>query len=231
MNLLPTITTTSADWRERIKEAKNLKLKEISVFPTCLSLEERKELYELLKEASIERIPFVHLRTDMEVWELDYLVRNFHVKVFNTHSRREYPIPPEWDKYRKKIHIENTYFPLDEKEIKEFAGVCLDFSHLEGSRIYQPERYANDVKIIEKYGSGCGHISPVKNWNFLDKEAWRFKKGETENFPHILKDLSELNYLKRYPLKYFGKYLALEMENSVEEQLKAKEYIIKLLKP
>ena len=230
MYLLPTITTTSKDWREKVKEAKDLKLKEISIFPTCLGLEERKELYELLKETSIEKIPFVHLRTDMGVWELNYLVRNFHTKVFNTHSRREYPIPSEWDKYRKNIYIENTYFPFDEKEIKEFAGICLDFSHLEASRIYQPERYPHDIKMIEKYGSGCGHISPAPNWNFLDKDIWQFNREKGKNFPHTLKNLSELDYLKQYPASYFGEYLALEMENSLKEQLKAKEYIIKLLK-
>jgi hypothetical protein len=223
--LLSTITTTSSDWRDKAKEIKKLRLKEISIFPTCLDLSERRELYELLKKTNIERIPFVHLKSDMELWELDYLVKNYHTKVFNTHTRREYPIPPEWQKYRKMIYIENTYFPFDEKEIEEFAGICLDMSHLEARRIYQPEKYIHDIKIIEKHNCGCSHIGPTKDWNFLNK-----KETEKHPHPHILKDLSELDYLKKYPLWYFGAYVALEMENSLEEQLKAKDYIIKLLK-
>lgn len=224
--LLPTITTTSSDWRVKVKEVKNLGLKEISIFPTCLGLAERKELYELLKGEGIEGISLVHLRSDMELWELEYLVKNYHTKVFNTHTRRAYPIPSEWQKYWEMIYIENTYLPFDEKEIKEFAGICLDLSHLEACRIYQPERYIHDIKIIENYGCGCNHIGPAKDWNILNKK----EGAEGHHHPHILRKLSELDYLKKYPSRYFGEYLALEMGNSIKEQLKARDYIIKLLK-
>lgn len=224
MNILPTITTKFQNWRDKVKEAKSLKLKEVSVFPTLLNLEERKELYRLLEGSCIEEIPFVHLRSDIELWELDYLTKKWQTKVFNTHGSRQFPIPQEWDKYRKMIYIENSYFPLEEKEVERFAGVCLDFAHLENRRIYYPEGYSNDIKVLEEYGCGCNHISPMKNWNFLNE-----KEEKKYPDPHILNNFTELDYLKQYPARYFSPFIALEMENTIAEQLKAKEYIINLL--
>ena len=92
MLILPTITTITPEaWRDKVKEVKKLKLEEIALFPTCLNQAERKKLYQLLKETSIKSIPFVHLRNDMPEEELDYLKKNYQTKVFNTHTKREYP--------------------------------------------------------------------------------------------------------------------------------------------
>ncbi len=227
MQILPTITTiTPGAWREKVKEVKRLKLKEVALFPTCLNQAERKELYQLLEEANIKSIPLVHLRSDMEIWELDYLVQHYQTKVFNTHPAREYPIPADWGKYKNLIYIENTYEPFDEEEIGEFGGICLDFSHLENNRLFRKETYEHNIKIIEKYPCGCNHVSPAKDSAFLNKEA----RNRENQHPHFLKNLSGLDYLKQYPLSYFSSWVALELENTIGEQLKAKEYIINLVK-
>ena len=219
MKILPAVTTiTPKAWKDKIKEVKELKLKEVYLFPTCLKQKERKELYETIEKTSIERIPFVHLRSDMELWELDYLTENYKTKVFNTHSQKEYPLANNLDKYKDFIYIENTYAPLDEEEIKEFAGICLDFSHLENDRVFHPEKYRHNVSLIEKCSAGCNHISAVKP----SKEA-----SVLEYDNHYLKDLSELDYLKKYPLKYFSQYIAIELENTIEQQLEAIAYIKK----
>lgn len=224
MQILPTITTiTPKAWRDKVKEVKKLKLKEVALFPTCLNQEERKELYQLLKKTNVKSIPFVHLRNDMEIWELDYLVKNYQTKVFNTHTQREYPFLYDYAKYKDVIYIENVYEPLDEEEIKEFAGVCLDVSHLETDRILDIKKYEHNIKIIDKYGCGCNHISAVKD--IITKDEKNYSKYDT----HFLEDLSELDYLKKYPLKYFASFIAIELENTIEEQLKAKEYIVNLL--
>ena len=220
MKIFPAITTISPNWRDKLSETKELKLEEISIFPTCLNLAERKELYELLKETKIKRIPFVHLRSDMDLWELDYLIKNYGTRVFNTHTAREYPLNAGWTKHKDIIHIENTYEPLDEQEIKRFAGICLDFSHLENNKNFRPEIYQHNIKMIEKYGCYCNHIGPAKSFPFLNKKANR----EETKHPHLLDDLSELDYLRKYT-KYFSPFMALEMENSIKEQLKAREYL------
>jgi len=204
-----------------------LKLKEVALFLTCVDLKERQELFVLLKKTGIKEIPFVHLRSDHDVRELDYLIKNYHTKAFNMHTKREYAYFPDYKKYKDMTYIENTCEPFDEKELREFAGICLDFAHLENSRIFEPQKYEHDVALIKKYGCGCNHISPAKDYPFFNNKEIRYPKNQS---PHIMKDLSELDYLKRYPLSYFGEYLAIEMENSIKEQLEAKEYIVKLLR-
>lgn len=216
MQILPTITTiTPGQWRDKVKEVKKFKLKEIAVFPTCLDAKQRKELFSLLEATDVKRIPFVHLRGDMAIEELDYLVKKFKTKVFNIHASREYPFLHDYSKYRDVIYIEDVYTPFDEEELKQFAGVCVDFSHLENDRLLNQEKYRHDIAVIERHRIGCGHISAVKD--------------HRRHSAHFLENLQELNYLKRYPLEYFGDFLAIELENTIEEQLKAKEYISALI--
>lgn len=225
MKILPTITTIF-DWRNKVKEVKELGLKEVSVFLTCVNPEERRELYLSLKDTKIKKIPFVHIRSDMKKEEMDYLIKNYHTKAFNIHTKREYPYPRDYKEYKNMIYIENTYEPFDEKELQEFAGICLDTGHLENSRIFKRDLYNINIKAIERRECGCNHIGPAKNFSFFKKREVKYAKS---GHPHFMKNLSELDYLKKYPQKYFGKFLALEMENTIKEQLKVKDYISKIL--
>ncbi|MDP3990855.1 MAG: hypothetical protein Q8P63_00980 [Candidatus Nealsonbacteria bacterium] len=224
MQIFPTITTkTKSGWKSKVEEVRILKLKEVSVFLSCLLPQERKELYQALKKTKVQKIPLVHLRDDVELWELDYLREHYQTAIFNTHSGREFPFKNNLDKYKKEIYIENAYYSFDEEELKEFAGICLDFSHLENDRLLRPEIYQQDIKLIEKYPLGCGHISAINSMTNMDKEgsAWRCS--------HFFENLFEFDYLKRYPLKYFPSIIAIELENSIKDQLKVKEYILNLL--
>jgi hypothetical protein len=161
----------------------------------------------------------------MDVWELDFLVNEFKTEVFNTHTQREYLLSFNLDKYKDRIYIENTYLPLDEKEINEFAGICLDFSHLDNDRRFRENVYENNIKMIEKYGCGCNHISPQKSFPFLDKK----ERDPNLKHPHFFDNLSEFDYLKNYPKRYFSPYLAVEIENSIKEQLGVIKYIKSIL--
>lgn len=227
MEILPTVTTTTIfDWENKIKEIKDFGLEKIALFPTCLNFEAREKLYNLLKDTKVKNIPFVHLRSDITKEEIDYLIKNYNTQIFNMHTKREYPYPPDCQKYKNMIYIENTYYPFDEKELEQFAGICLDFAHLENSKIFKPDTHGHNVKLIEKYGCGCNHISPDKNYSLFNKT----KRYQGKTHAHFLEKLSQLNYLKSYPQNYFGRFAALEMENSIKEQLEAKDYILKILK-
>jgi len=223
--ILPSITTIDKSlWRNKIEELRKLKFKEVFLFLSSLIKKDRKELYELLKQTDIEKIPLVHLKSDMELWELDYLVKNYKTEVFNIHTQREHPLLHDFSKYKDIIYIENTILPLDEREIKDFAGICLDLSHLEGSRVMRRDVYENDIKLIKKYPIGCNHISGINESSFSSEDA------NPAYDDHFISDLSEFDYLKKYPKEYFSPFIAIELENSIGEQLKAKEYIINLLK-
>lgn len=222
--ILVSITTTSDnDWRARIRDANELGIEEIGFFPTCLGPNERQEFYKALLGSKIKSIPFCHLRNDMSVEEMDFLVEKYHTQVFNAHMEIEYPRVQDWSKYKKIIFIEFVYHKLDENELKEFGGICLDLSHLEDDRLLHKDRYEYNIKVLEKYPIGCNHISAVRKISRVDNI------GEKRFDFHRLDDLSELDYLEGYPKKYFSPFCAVELENSIPEQVKVRDYINKLI--
>lgn len=228
--ILPTITTTNrSDWREKCDEISFNKIKEACVFPTTLNIKERKELYGRLEKTSLERIPFVHLRSDMEEWELEYFISHYHTKIFNTHSRKEHPFVHNLSKFTSYIFIENVFTAFDEEEIQECAGVCIDFSHLENDRKKDRERYNYFLKIIKKYPRGCGHLSSVRNVKHIDENAKVFHAKASRYDSHWLGELCELDYIIRYK-SILPPIIALELENPIKRQLEAKEYVERRLK-
>jgi hypothetical protein len=223
--ILVSITTTNrSDWRNKIKEARKLSVKELALFPTCLEEKERQELYFLLKKNNFKNVPFVHITNKMSLEELDFLIDEFNVQAFNIHTDREYPFIYDYSKHKKMIFIENVFFPLSEKEVKRFGGVCLDLTHLENDRVLQPEKYQENLKVIEKYSIGCNHLS------CFTKKICLGKKGNLRLDRHLLKKIEQMDYLKKYPARYFSKFIAIELENSIKMQLKIKDYLIKKLK-
>ncbi|MFA5086109.1 MAG: hypothetical protein WC468_00710 [Candidatus Paceibacterota bacterium] len=224
MKFIPTITTTSgSNLKEKMREVELLKIEEVALFLTCLGKEQRKNLYEMIKRSPIKRIPFVHLRSDMDVSELEFLAKEYDTKIFCTHSERLFPVDNEWlVKYRELICIENTYdAPLDEGEIKKFGGICLDFAHLENLRLLETEKYKKEVEVLNKFPIKCNHISVIKkDFSYVDSKTRKLQYDS-----HHLEDVSELDYLKNYPVQYFSDYCAMELDNKLSEQLEAIEYI------
>lgn len=227
---LPSITTISAKygvsgntWQDKIKEIDELGLKKVAIFSTCLNKEQRQEMYGLLKKTGLKEIPFVHIRSDMPAEELDYLAKKFKTKVFNIHSEKQYPFAHNLEKYHKQFFIENAFSSWDEQEIKKFAGLCLDFSHLENSRLLNQERYKHRLDILKKFKIGCNHVGPIS------KEKVFWPGDSEENYDrHLYSDLSEFDYLKNYPKEFFSNYIAIEVENSLADQLKAIDYIYEI---
>ncbi|MDD3386675.1 MAG: hypothetical protein PHX92_01965 [Candidatus Pacebacteria bacterium] len=170
MKIYPAITTRKdSNWRDKFREIDYLNLEEVAVFPTFLEKRERENLYQMIKDSSIKKIPLVHLREDMDIEELNFFAKKYHTQVFNTHSSMEYKIDPKWIiEYKELICIENTHkSPLSEEEIKKYGGICLDFSHLENTRMLELERYEKEQEIISKFGVKCNHISAIKKRIFF----------------------------------------------------------------
>jgi len=214
--IYPTLTSTEKGNIDKyVKEINSLKIKEICLFLTGLEKTERKELYRKLEETCLEKIPFVHLRSDMNSEELKYLIGKYKTKIFNIHSEKQYPLENDLSKYIKQIYIENIFSELDEKEIQKFAGICIDFSHLEKMRLISPDIYNHNLEIINKYPFGCAHISAFKS---LDNPVTN----------HFAEQKSDFDYLKRYkPL--FPEICAIELENSISDQLSFIDYIYSII--
>ncbi|PIT88243.1 MAG: hypothetical protein COU29_03180 [Candidatus Magasanikbacteria bacterium CG10_big_fil_rev_8_21_14_0_10_36_32] len=222
--LLSITTTPGSDWRQKIKEIDDLNLKEVALFPTFLEKKERDVLYNLLEKTNLETIPFTHLREeDMELAEIKYLTERWSCKVFNIHSGAVDVNKNVFGDYCDKIYVENGAALLEEKFVKASAGICLDFTHLENDRRLQPEIYDYIVNLTKKYKVGCAHIGAIMDKSFFreDVASYRYDK-------HFAEKESQFDYLKNYSLEMFPDYTALELENTLAEQLEFKNYIISL---
>jgi len=227
--LLGLTTTKKSDWQGKVREIDRLGLKEIALFPTCLKIKERRELYKLLEKTGLEKIPFVHVRHDFKKWEFAYLEKRFGTEVFNTHfDKVNDEFIAEGKRYLKRTYLENNR-PLSDNSIPLldiFAGFCLDISHWEDYGRRQKEtNFKKLPKLLKKYKVGCCHISAVRKEPYFEIEN---KKKIKYYNSHWLRDLSELDYVKKY-VKYLPPVCAIELENSLEEQLKVKKYLEKII--
>ncbi|PIU78907.1 MAG: hypothetical protein COZ28_03175 [Candidatus Moranbacteria bacterium CG_4_10_14_3_um_filter_44_15] len=230
--LLGLTTTFGSDWRAKIKEIDKLKIQEIALFPTCLGEKNRKELYALLEKTSLLKILFIHLRDDMQESEIDYLVNKFGAECFNLHPEEKAYQFVLRSKYRDRIYIENLYSTKHRlffnKEIFQkynIAGVCLDFSHLAAEEKVYPDYYPEKLEIIKNTKIGCNHLSVC-----YPKKKFEPTINSYTYDSHYMEKLSNLDYLKNYPISFFSNMLAIELENSFKEQLEAKKYIEELIR-
>jgi hypothetical protein len=217
--LLGLTTTPRSDWREKIKEIDTYKIKEVALFLTFLNIESRKELYALLEKSSLDKTPHIHLRDDMEKWEIDYLSTRWKVRFFNIH--------PNWLFFEqlqnwgieKKVYVENLN-RIDatfEKISKLSGGICLDFSHWEMHHTKNNNGYIKLKKLLEEFPVECCHISSIKNWFGL------FKKDD-----HLMHKIEHLNYIKNY-LSWLPETISIELENSFCQQLEVQKYLEKII--
>jgi len=219
MKIYPTITSVSGHWLEKLKEADKLGLEEVCFFPTCMMVKEREEFYKLLERSSIKKIPLVHLRSDMQLWEMDFLVQKYQTEVFNCHSLAVNPLENDLSKYRKRIFVENSLNFPEEKEMNLYAGLCLDFSHFEKIRLENHEKYLQDTNRLKNYKCGCAHISA-----FFKLPSFVPKFISSHFSCHYLWRLSDVDYLIRYR-EFFPKIAAIELENSLKRQLEVITYL------
>lgn len=218
--ILPSITTAHNDhWELMVREVKDLGVTEIALFVTTLEKDQRLNLYQKLKEISGLKIPFVHARSDMRKEEYEFLVKVFNTERFNLHPLRNYPVDEDLGKLKEKIFIENGSNLL-EGDLEGFAGICLDLAHLDFNRRYEQDAYQIICDLIAKYSVGTNHISAI-----VKRET---EKGHEFTDWHTMSELEEFDYLKKYPENFFGNYLALELTNSISEQLKVKKYLQEL---
>lgn len=223
--VLPTITTLG--WEKclkKVEEIDKLKIETASLFLTGLEEKKRKVFYKKLESTNLKKIPAIHARTDMSPDELDYFIKKYKTKVFNIHPLREYPFFYDWTKYLDKVYIENTHSGWRAGDLRGFAGICIDFSHLETLRLVDKEKYKKSVKIINKNKIGMAHLSAIKIKKIFDKNLGYFVYDD-----HIADKNSDFDYLKNYPKKWFPKYCAIELNNSLEKQLEFKKYIEKII--
>jgi len=221
--IYPSLTSTDKNQITiNFDQINKLNIDTVCLFLTCLEKEERTDLFERLKKSSITNIPFVHLRSDMDEFEIEYLINNFNTQVFNIHSQNNHPLQYDLSKYKNQIFVENTFGEFDEETIKKFAGICIDFTHLENFRRKDKAIYNKQISQIEKYQCRCGHVGAIKGKPIFDEKLNRLHYDL-----HYLENMSEVDYLVKYK-KYYPEFMVLELENSIEQQLEIIKYLIKI---
>lgn len=226
--IIPSITThslTGHTWRDKITEIEQLGLKQVGLFLTGLSEVERYECFcelEFLASHHLFSIPFVHAVSTMKEDEYRFLVDTFDTEWFNLHPMWEYPLKyPLSDEIRSRILIENSQFEfaLRTQDVEGFAGLCLDLSHLEDSRRSRPEVFDANVGLSHTASVTANHISAVI------KTPRKVQANLLAYSSHTASEPEDFSYLSGLPSITVAPLCALELENSLAEQVALMPFI------
>ncbi len=210
------------DWRIAIQDTARLGINRFALFLTGLDPIQRKTLYDALLSHRLRHeitIPFVHTRGDMHPDEYRFLMGEFGTERFNLHKtsmqRHEHQLS---DILRSRIYIENAW-RIEASDLDGFAGICLDFSHMEAILYEDEAEYPALEMLLEKFPIGANHVSAFTLATPRDNRRDR----------HFTTLPSDFDYLSGFPRRYFAKYVAIELSNPLEKQLEVKDRIEKLL--
>jgi len=215
--IYPSITGfVNYDWQKQMEEINELKIVEVAVFLSAFDKKERNHLYRFLLRSSIKKVPLVHLRDDTDSSDIKFFIENFKTEYFNIHEPF-FRILNQWKGYWHKIYLELNYndeIPKD-IDVKKIGGFCIDLSHLKTAvaRGTEEAKYVFSNKNSQKFV--CNHLNGFDPKNNKDK--------------HTVADLKDFDYLITLPKYVFGNVIALEVYNSIKEQLKFREYLTSLL--
>ncbi len=228
--LLGFVTTYGSNYRKKIEELNELGLTEIALFLTGADPKMRKNIYRLLERSAVKEIPHVHLRTDMEKWELDYLEEKFGTQVFNIHGKNDthsFENSQEMMKGKmSKIFVENCFNVPDEEELSKYGGLCIDFSHWQDGVLLGRKEYkiGKMEYFAKRFEIGCSHISAVGDKKIFSNDMVYNDVMYANYSKHFFDDFEEFDYIKNY-IDYLPGLISIELENSFKQQLKVKKYL------
>lgn len=203
-------------WKRKLKEIEKYKIKKFALFVEEIEKKQRWELYNKLldlKKRQFVEIPLVHLRHDSELKEIIFLKKNFKTKYFNIHDFCFGDIH-KWRGSYKDLYLELGFHnSLDKRaEVNKIGGFCIDLAHFKISKDNRTKEfnYINKRKTVSRYFK-CNHLNGCS----MDSK---------KQF-HRVRNIKDLEYLKTLPKFIFGKVIALEMYNSIKDQLKYKKFL------
>ena len=206
----------SLDWSEKLEEINELDVKSVALFLERFDKKERDNLYRLLLKSSIKNIPLVHLRDDVGKEEMKFLMDRYGTQYFNIHEDH-FQYLDQWQGYWDKLYLEMNYDSDVAKDVKvrRIGGFCIDLAHFKAAIARGSEEAFYVFLRRNKIEFACNHLG---GYNPLKQED-----------KHIVTDLKEFDYLTTLPKFVFGKIIALEVDNSISEQIIFKKYLAKIL--
>lgn len=214
--LLSITGTKSFDWARKLKEISARKIDEVAVFLESFDKKERDNFYRLLLKSTVKSVPFVHLKDDVSKEEMKFFIDRLKTKYFNIHEDH-FKVLFQWQGYWDKLYLEMNYDDKIAKDVKvrKIGGFCVDLAHLK-SAISRGTKEASYLFFKKSQSEiACNHLNGYDPLKMKDT--------------HFVKDLSAFDYLTTLPKYAFGKIIALEVYNSIEEQIKFREYVNRLL--
>lgn len=201
-------------WREKLEEIDELKIDRVSLFLERFDKIQRSQIYKALLKSNIREIPLVHIRNDMSREELKFLAEKYSNPYFTIHENG-FKYLDKWKGFHKNIYLEMNYDNYISANIKieKIGGFCVDLAHFKASE----EKWSKDFEYIVAKRKNqslfkCSHLSGYSFKNNADL--------------HVVKKLSDFDYLKSLPTFIFGNIIAIEVDNSIREQMNFREYII-----
>ncbi len=202
---------------DKIREVRERNINRVALFLECFKLDQRKNIYNELKKSKIKEIPLVHIRDDMDKSELDFLFNNYKSRYFTIHENH-FDILYKWKGFEKNLFLEmNTdNIVADNVEVEKIGGFCIDLAHYQK----QKDRETVDYEYVYQRKENkslfkCNHLS-----------GYSFKEMEDL---HYVKNKKYFEYIKNLPEFIFGDVIAIEINNSIKDQIKFREYIEKLI--
>lgn len=211
---------TDKHWKGKLEEINKRNIKEIALFLEMFrSQHQRNKIYKALQNSGVKKIPFAHIRNDMTGQELNFLKQNFGTTHFSIHeSSFQHDNLKKWNGFHKQLYLEmNIDNKIPKKvNIKKIGGFCIDLSHF----MCEMKKHTAEYDFVMKMKKhreyfGCNHIN-----------GYSYKKMSDM---HTIKSLNNFNYLKELPGFLFTGIIAMEMFNSIEEQLRFKKHLAKML--
>ncbi len=202
-------------WQNHLKEIEEYKISKITLFLELFENNQRQNIYKALLNSNIKEIPLVHIRHDMVKEELKFLINHFNSKYLTIHED-SFDILTKWKGYYKKLFLEmnKDNFIAKNVQVEKIGGFCVDLSHFKSAQEKWSKEFEYTIKKPKRFFA-CNHLN-----------GYSYKKNTDL---HTIDKLSDFDYLKTLPKFLFGKVIAIEVFNSISEQLKFKEYILKIL--
>lgn len=204
------------DWQLKLEEINRLGIDKAAVFLSRFDKKERDNLYRLLLKSSIKKVPLVHLRDDNTKEDIKFFADNFGTRHFNIHENH-FALLDKWQGYWDKLYLEMNYDSKIAKDVKvrQIGGFCVDLSHFKSAIARGSEEAYYIFLQKNKITFACNHLNGFDAKNNKDK--------------HTITSLEDFDYLTTLPKYVFSQIIAIEVENSIEDQIEFRQYLIKLL--
>jgi hypothetical protein len=225
MTILPGLTSTEKDRIAAfVDDLRASDVRAIALFPTMLEADERTDLYDALAAIPGLSIPHVHLRSDCTASEMQFVAKQFNTELFNIHpSASRHPFAHVPEAFASRVFVENVEIPPSDADLDAVGGICPDYAHLESARrVGNAEYVATVERQLAAWPIGCCHVSAIR-----EGEPNRWNGGPDH---HNFRDLSDLDYMARYAGVLPTRWISLELENDLADQLRAASHLERTLR-